>query len=291
MRLAVFSGGGGIGGGLKLARLPLICHQGAGGDPQNAEELARAWVLLYLAAHLMDSVQDGDPPQHWWAEHGPGVALNTATGLYFTASLLLARMQERAQLGERARHVAAEFYRRFLVMCSGQHADLVTSRPSLEMFWRLAEAKSGAFFSMASWGGARLAGASEAQLRAYETFGVHLGVLVQIADELAEILPASPGGVHGELKGMRRSLPVLYALEVLPEKEQQTLLDLLSKAQESPAAASEALAMLDDCRSGVYIRAEQEKHLALAKQALQAAAPTPPAYDELASILAIFQLS
>lgn len=288
MRLAVFTGSG---GGLKLARLPVICHHGAGGDPQHAEELADAWVLLYLAAHLMDSVQDGDPPQHWWIEHGPGVALNAATGLYFTASLLLAQMQEKPALSEGARHVAAEFYRRFLVMCSGQHADLVTGRPSLEMFWRLAQAKSGAFFSMACWGGARLAGAGEAQLRAYEKFGVHLGILVQIADELAEVLPAKPGGVHGQLKGMGRSLPVLYALEVLPAKEQHDLLKLLDEARENPGAASEALAVLDDCRSGVYIRAEQEKHLALAKQSLQAAAPAPPAYDELASILSIFQLS
>lgn len=285
MRLAAFSGSG---GGLKLARLPVLCHQGAGGDPQHAEELAQAWVLLYLAAHLMDSVQDGDPPQHWWAEHGPGVALNTATGLYFTASLLLARMQENPQLGERARHVAAEFYRRFLLMCSGQHADLVTARPSLEMFWRLAEAKSGAFFAMACWGGAWLAGAGAGKLQAYETFGAHLGILVQIADELAEILPASPGGVHGQLIGMGRSLPVLYALEVMPANEQEILLKLLAEAPENPVAAMDMLALLDESRAGVYIRTEQEKHIRLATEALEEAAPIAPAYDALVSIISLF---
>jgi geranylgeranyl pyrophosphate synthase len=175
-------------------------------------------------------------------------------------------------------------------MCSGQHADLITARPSLEMFWRMAEAKSGAFFAMACWGGARLAGAGEAQLRAYEKFGAHLGILVQIADELAEVLPASPGGVHGQLKGMGRSLPVLYALEVLPVKQQAFLLALLEEAPENPNAAREALATLDESRAGMYILAEQEKHIRLARKALKAAAPIQPAYDGLSSIISSFEI-
>jgi geranylgeranyl pyrophosphate synthase len=291
MRLAAFSGDEGQNRKLRLARLPVTCHEGAGGRPQQAEELASAWVLLYLAANIMDSVQDGDPPQHWWVEHGPGMALNTATGLYFSASLLLSRMQAHPQLGESARYVAEEFYRRFLVMCSGQHADLIATRPSLEQFWRLAEAKSGAFFAMACWGGARLAGAGGGRLQAYENLGNHLGVLVQIADELAEVLPASPDGAHGQLKGLGRSLPALFALEVLPAEERGSLLALLDAAPQSAVAAKDALSIMDGCGAGIYIRAEQEKHVRLAMQALQTAAPASPAYDELSSVLSSFIIS
>lgn len=290
MRLASLSGADGQNRQLRLAQLPAICHQGAGGDPQQAEELAAAWVLLYLAAHIMDGVQDGDPPLPWWAQHGPGMALNTATGLYFSASLLLSQMQSRPELGEGARIVAEDFYRRFLVMCSGQHADLVAPRPDLAQFWRMAEAKSGAFFAMACWGGARLAGASGEQLRAYEIFGTHLGLLVQIADELAEILPPAAGGAYGQLAGMGRSLPVLYALDVLTEADQKRLLVLLDAAPRDAAAAASALSMLDDCGAGKYIRTEQARHLYQAQHALQAANPAQPAFDELASILSSFNI-
>ncbi|HSF81459.1 MAG TPA: hypothetical protein VLA49_09505, partial [Anaerolineales bacterium] len=73
---------------LDLAGLPALCCQAAGGKPAWADAVTAAWLCFYQAAHLMDSLQDQDEPEPWWTEAGPGVALNVASGLYFSAALV-----------------------------------------------------------------------------------------------------------------------------------------------------------------------------------------------------------
>ena len=69
--------------------LPGLCCQAAGGRAQLAEPVAAAWLLFYVAAHLMDDLEDQDNPDPWWRSLGPGAAINIATGLYFSAGLAL----------------------------------------------------------------------------------------------------------------------------------------------------------------------------------------------------------
>ena len=44
----------------RWALLPGLCCQAAGGDPQAAKEISSAWLLLHIAAHIVDDVEDGD---------------------------------------------------------------------------------------------------------------------------------------------------------------------------------------------------------------------------------------
>lgn len=288
MRLLVLSEAGADPRRQRLARLPVTCCTGAGGPSQPAEILSAAWVLFYQAAHLMDSVQDGDLPQLPGVEYTAGELLSIASGLYFSANLLLAELLELPGSELAARQISQDFYRRFLVMSSGQHADLLAPQPALAEFWRLAEAKSGAFFALACTGGARLAGASAERLRACEDFGLHLGVIIQVADDLSEVKPPESGGDYGQRPGLRRSLPVLYALEVLPAEEKKQLQHLLELAPADPAAASQALAVLDGCRAGAYVSLELERRRSLAHSAIQAAELLPAAAEELSTLLDMF---
>jgi len=181
--------------------LPGLCCQAAGGDPLEAESVAAAWVLLYTAAHLFDSVQDGDPADPWWQALGPGPAINVATGLLTSAWLVLAQLDVPRTV---AQQLIQDFQRTVLRMASGQHLDLTEPRPSLKTAWAIAEAKSGAFFALACRSGARLAGSPQPIADLYSKLGFNLGLIVQIGDELEDIRAGRPAP----------PLPVAYCMEM-----------------------------------------------------------------------------
>jgi geranylgeranyl pyrophosphate synthase len=74
-----------------------------------------------------------------------------------------------------------------LSVCSGQHLDLSLASPDLTTCWKIAEAKSGAAFSLACYVGTRVATSDTQRLQAMEAFGRHLGTIVQISDDLEDL--------------------------------------------------------------------------------------------------------
>lgn len=272
-------------GAFRWDRLPGLCCQAAGGEPAWAEDVAIAWSLFYVAAHLMDSVEDQDQPDAWWAAQGPGLALNAASGLFFTASLALNRLSHNAQARPAAPALVDEFYRGLLAMSSGQHRDLVSAELSLEQYWDIAARKSGSFFALACRSGAALACEDPSRLEAYDRFGRHLGTLIQILDDLKDIqsLPASV--TRGEPVDIRRSLPVIYALEVYPEAQRAELAGLLQPAMQDPQAAEELLGMVEEGGAALYLAVEIERYRQMASEILKQAAPQSPAGEILHSML------
>jgi len=164
--------------------LPGLCCQAAGGDPQEADRVAAAWVLLYTAAHLFDCVQDDDPADPWWQALGPGPAINVASGLLTSAWLVLAELGVHRPV---VQQLIQDFQQTVLRMASGQHLDLTDPQPSLQAAWAIAEAKSGAFFALACRSGAQLAGTPQPVADHYAGYGLNLGLIVQIGDDLQDI--------------------------------------------------------------------------------------------------------
>jgi hypothetical protein len=84
---------------------------------------AAAWLLYYVAAHIMDKVEDHDRLEGKWLEWGPRDSINIASGLYFTASLLLTDLYS----ADKSSGIGKGEINRgslpgFLRMCSSQHA-------------------------------------------------------------------------------------------------------------------------------------------------------------------------
>ena len=272
----------------RLEHLPGLCCQAAGGEPDWADELALAWLIFFAAAHLIDSVQDADDPQAWWIERGESVALSAFSGLYFSASLALKAMSLHPVTQAKADEIARDFYRAFLLMGSGQHADLTLPSLTLEQYWQQADTKSGIFFSLACRTGARLATAEKARLEAFASFGRHLGILIQITDDLDDIYPPKDAGVYGQRRPFARSLPVVYALEVYPAQQAGRLKDCLRDAPLIAAAAQEALGLVDQSGAAEYVSVVIEQHKSYALHALELAKPRQPAGDELAALVREF---
>ena len=256
----------------------MLCCQAAGGDPRLSEPAAAAWVLLYAAAHLLDSTQDGDPPEAWWEPLGPGPASNVATGLIATSALLLTSGPEPRRPSDL---LAQDFFQTVLQMSSAQHLDLTVCSPSLEDSWRMAAAKSGAFFGLACRAGARAAGIDEALVSHYSTYGVSLGLLVQIGDDLGDLAAVERGKPgHGQL-----ALPVAYFQSVGSPAAQEALLRGLQGSQGGPSADPVVIDLLGEAGTGLYLRAKVHQFRQRGAAALRLGARPSAALSELLELL------
>lgn len=266
------------------ALLPDLCCQAAGGQSGWADDLTTAWFLFYLAADLMDKIQDQDQAP-WQNKMSTGVALNAVSGLYFTASKALSCRHEEGVSKVGHDGIVEEFYKGFLMMCSGQHRDLILDDLTLEKVWEIASAKSGMFFAMACWGGARLATDDLNRLNGYKKFGHHLGVLIQILDDLEEFKPVIGVKKKRSESGILKSLPVVYAMEVYPPSVRDHLRKCLIASGDNGTAYQEAIDLIDQSGAVLYVETEIEHHRSAAMDGLAQADPRPKFGDILNSLL------
>lgn len=265
--------------------LPGSCCEAAGGDSAWADDLAQAWFCFYVAAHLLDNVEDRDVLDPELSQLPAGVPTNIATGYLFSAALALDRLHSAGRARPASTGIPVAFYNGFLTMCSGQHLDLITPRPSLEQWQQIASAKSGAFFRLACWGGAALASERGEVIDAYGNFGFRLGLLLQLQDDLGDMRQSGAGAGSLLADNIGRSLPVAYAREVLPREEQDLLSDLLPRGAQERSAALQAIEMLEACGADLFVLTEIERHARLGIEALRLARPDQPAGDKLLALI------
>lgn len=269
----------------RLARLPGLCCQAAGGEFHWADKLTVAWLLFYAAADLMDSIQDQELDDPWQEVGGTAVALNAATGLYFSASWALNDLYKHRISQDAAHGIVKDFYNNLLLMSGGQQREITNPEPTIEQYWQTAEAKSGAFFSLACKGGARLGCSDLERVDKFARIGNHLGLVIQLLDDLDEVRSPDGDGVPGQKPGLARSLPAVYALEVSSTAKRARLREYLLDAPNNPTAAEEALKIIDASGASIYILAEIERHKTLALESLEITHPNQPAGDELAQLI------
>ena len=257
----------------KLAVLPGLCCQAAGGKAYWANDIAAAWLLFYTAADIMDSVEDLDQPEEWWQELGPGAAVNMATGLYFTAAQILDQIYHRHRTRPAAAKIIKKMIDGFLIMCSGQHIDLRQERFNLDEYWKTTAAKSGEFFGMACWAGARIMTDVTAKLECYLDFGRYLGLLIQILDDLEEFNNLHELDTELEWKKIQKALPVVYTLEVIQEPKKTYFMDCLERAHLDSQAGDECIQLMEECGVVIYLLAEIERNRKLALSRLNLADP------------------
>jgi hypothetical protein len=272
----------------RLVYIPELCCQAAGGEAFVAEPLNAAWYLFYMAAHLMDCVEDGDYLGEWLQPLGPGAALNIASGLYFTASQALQRLNFLPLDQTTKLNLIGTFYECLFQMTSGQNDDLLLQEIDLSSYWRIVTNKSGVFFSLGCWSGARLATDDPTILEGYRLFGQNLGILKQIKDDMEEVLLLNPSNVpqrSEQLVKIRRSLPIVYALEVIPPDQKVWLIECLDNAPQNQESADEIVKLLDHCGAALYVSSEIHRYRNDALTALQRVSPLEPYHQFLIDLL------
>jgi competence protein ComQ len=266
------------------ASLPVLCCQAAGGKPLHTEPVAAAWFLFYMAAGIMDSVEDRDAPAPWWAESGPGMALSVATGLYFSGNLALNHLEKVIGNTLTARQVREEILSGFLEMGAGQHLDITLPRPNMDQYWQIARAKSGSFFAMACWAGARIAIRQRRKLDGYHQFGMNVGLLIQVLDDLHDYLQLNQLTVDPASLDLNRSLPAVYVREVAPEPIKNHFETLLS-SKKSPETLGEIFETIEQYGGVLYLYTELDRLYQSALTGLNLAKADQPAKGQLIDLL------
>ena len=253
--------------------LPTWCCQGAGGEADLADGVAAAWLLFHLAADIFDTVEDQDPPDAWLQELGPAGGLNVGCGLFFTACLALNEYADVPATRAAADSLQAEFHKQMLAMSSSQHRDLTLAEIGLEQYWQIAAGKSGAFYGLACWAGARLGTDQPECLDGFRQYGYHFGLLMQILDDFHDIkvsrLTSDPG-----LQDLRRSFAMAYALEVLPGEQRREFLETIELVSNDPGALQAAMDLINRDGADLYLALELERQRSLALAGLERAQPT-----------------
>ena len=270
--------------------LPGICCEAAGGEAAWAVDIAAAWFLFYMGAHIMDNVEDQDEPEEWWVDTGPGAAINTATGLFFAASSALNHLHKDGRTQEFAVEIADAFHRTFMEMGSGQHLELSSTDLSIEQYFQVASTKSGAFFGLACKTGALLSVQDQGALDAYYRYGHNLGIMIQMFDDLIDISESRGSVILDDWNSTRLTLPVIYAMDVLQESERGLLKNLLIRAEGNLDVSTQAVEIINQCGASLFVRAEFEKYRSRALDALMATGSTGSAQEYLTAIVNQYHL-
>ena len=265
--------------------LPSLCARALGKVNETTTAVNAAWVLLYTASNLLDKVEDEETEHPIFAHLSPSVVLNLTTGLILHSERILAELEP--QSGTTRAEVIDALRRKFnqaaLEVCAGQHLDLTVREPGFHEIWEIVDGKSGKFFSLGAYLGARLAAEDAAVVEAFSEMGRRLGILIQIRNDLQDFGGDQDTG--SDLASEKRTLPVLYALQVLPAEERAQLATLLTAAQIDPAAEIAARKMIKSAGAIVYLCLEAEKHYLQARKTLDLLGLEPQAVQPLIDLL------
>ncbi|MGB9672920.1 MAG: polyprenyl synthetase family protein [Anaerolineales bacterium] len=224
-----------------------------GGKLGEADSISAAWYLYYVAAYLMDHAEDGLAESSFVIP--PSILINIASGHFFLGNFILAEFQQSSPNSAKSANIVKAFQNHLLRMGDGQQMDLTLEEINLKTYRKIAHLKSGAFFSLACWAGAYLATDNETEINAYTEFGDHLGVMIQILDDLEDWKELQNGSAKLERQKYGRILPALYALEVIPTPEKKKLLQTIDKLKIEPDEQSirEYRQIIEKAGAGLYM--------------------------------------
>lgn len=254
----------------KLSVLPLLTCEAVGGDSHQAIPLLACWQLLRLSAKLLDDVVDGE------SEYPPPEAIDFAVGLLFLAPLVLEELQNRRVSASHVEGLTRSLYQTGLRACAGQHAEITSHNDIDPDGWLIAaRTKSGEPCAWAAWAGAMVAGANKQALANFRNFGLHLGILLQVADDFNGIWRPSK---FSDLRSGQLNLAVCYA-RLVAKGEQKDFLETLLKNAISgdDTAESEIRQLLTGIGSQGYllvVGGEQRQQALLALQSNDRPYPT-----------------
>ncbi len=281
VRLALHTQRAGESNSTPFVQLPSLCCEAVGGYASRAIPVMAAWYALMLAARILDDVEDADTHGTLWAKLGTARAVNVATGLILAAPLALLQLEQHGVRSDHVLELLRDTQRAALHACAGQHDGLAHNQ-ALNNGWEIAEATAGEPFALACRAGAIVGAGTSSQVAQLGEFGQHLGVLTQIADDVADIWQA-PG--HGDLAAGRETLPVLYALAVSSPMVRSQLRRLLDLAPDDAGAALRARQILAEQGALHALVLEAEVRRQQAKSALQVVDADSPARGQLLELV------
>jgi geranylgeranyl diphosphate synthase type I len=269
--------------------LTLLGAEAVGGSAAAAVPAAVAVELAHNFSIMHDDVLDGDETRRHrataWAVFGRSDAILTGSAL-FTLALDVLAEQGPPAADEAIRMLNGAV----LDLLEGQSADLSFERRtevSVTECLRMADAKTAALIGTSCALGGLFGGADAARVERLRSFGRHVGLAFQFADDLLGIWgdPEMTGKpVYSDLTSRKKSLPVVAAL-TSGTWEGEELAELY--ALERPLSATElrrASDLIEAAGAREWSQAQADELLARAMGDLAAVGPTARPAAELAAL-------
>ena len=269
--------------------LTLLSAEAVGGQMHAALPAAAALELVHNSTLLHDDVIDRDIVRRHrptaWAVFGIGAAVLVGDALQALAYEVLAASGHRA-----APDAARSLSVALLDILEGQSADLAFEmRTDVELLECLAMSgrKTASLLSCACATGASFGGGHPTQIGDLRRFGLHLGFVFQLVDDLLGIwgdTAVTGKPVFSDLQHRKKSLPVVAALTSGTPAGQE--LAALYR-REQPLTDADLLAaadLVDQAGGRAWTEAQRDAYLTQALDDLDRADLSEPAGDELRSL-------
>jgi len=182
--------------------------------------------LYALAADILDDIQDQDNNDLPWRKVPSAQAINLATCILVLSYKALSTISNRSHF----EHVNNVLNQMGLQACDGQFQEFLNDskeKISLEEYFEIIKKKSGGLTASACKIGAILGGAEQTIVDELEQFGMKLGLMSQIKNDLDDFLNLE---TKSDLVKGRKTLPFVYLLYVLNEIKAEELKRLSSLA-------------------------------------------------------------
>jgi geranylgeranyl diphosphate synthase, type I len=280
---------GGHSGKVIRPAFTLLSARAAGGRAVDAVPGAVATELVHNFSLLHDDVMDGDTVRR----HRPTAwtVFGVAEAILAGDCLLAAAMDLIASAPSPARTVGCQLLTTSLLqLCGGQSADMAFERRSdvgLGECIAMAEGKTGALLGCACALGAAFGGGPAEVIRAFDTFGRHLGLAFQLVDDLLGIWgdPAVTGKpVHADLIHRKKSLPVVAALTSGTAAGSELARYYGSVEPADPAQLAHLAALVEAAGGREWAVTQADHYLELALDQLQVLAGDPELRAQLRAL-------
>lgn len=208
------------------AQLTLMTCDSTGGVLEVGLQGAVTMELYALAADILDDIQDQDNNDLPWRKVPPAQAINLATCILVLSYKALSTISNRRHFED----VSNVLNQMGLQACDGQFQEFLNdskAKISLEEYFEIIKKKSGGLTASACKIGAILGGAEQTLVDQLEQFGMKLGIMSQIKNDLADFLNLE---TKSDVVKGRKTLPFVYLLNVLDEIKAEELKCLSSLA-------------------------------------------------------------
>lgn len=217
--------------------LCLLACESLGGSPDAALPMAMASEIMHNFLLVHDDIEDEDRVRRdrpaVWVKYGLAHGINIGDYLFAKTYEAALGSVEAGLSRERVGRLLELITKTIVHTGEGQALDIgarLRRDMTIEDYLHLTREKTGYYLAAPAIGGALVAGAGKDTLVALEEYGMCIGPVFQITDDIIDLTEGKGRGEKGsDIKEGKRSYLVVYTAETCKESERKQLFDILDK--------------------------------------------------------------
>lgn len=213
-------------------------------------ELVHAFLLIHDDIMDKSSLRRGKPAMHKIYAARKDEEYGISNAIVAGDTLLFIAYQNILDADLEGKHTAIEMLNRIILnTCYGQIIDFNLDKPDEDKILKVYKLKTSMYTIEGPLSiGARLAGATEEQLKILHDFSLPLGIAFQIQDDLLDVFPEVPSGkeAYKDLKEGKRTILIEHAMKNADPGDRVFLEQKLGKSTDEETL-ERMKSMLDEC--------------------------------------------